>query len=87
MELIHDRGLADAGVSGDEHQLRPAAGNNAVESGEKGVDLTVAPVQFLGNQEAIRRVMLARREIVDMRPCVSHSARQRRRSLSTPAAV
>ena len=42
-----------------------AAGNNAVESGEQGVDLAVSPVQLLGNHQAIRSVVSARREIVD----------------------
>ena len=40
VELVHDRRLADAGVSGDQHQLRPAARDDAIERGEQGVDLT-----------------------------------------------
>ena len=87
MELIDDRGFADAGISGNEHQLRPAAGHNPVEGGEQSIDLGCAPVQFLGNQQPVWRVLFAERGIRRCRPRVSHSARQRRRSLSTPAAV
>jgi hypothetical protein len=32
VEFIYDRGFADAGVSRDEHQLWPAAGNDPIES-------------------------------------------------------
>ena len=50
VQLIDDRGLTDTGISGDEHQFRPAAGHDPVEGGEQGVDLTRAPVQFLRDQ-------------------------------------
>jgi hypothetical protein len=65
VELIDDRGLADAGVSGDEHQFGPAARDDAIERGEEGVDLTVPPIQLLGDHQAIRSVMDAGREVVD----------------------
>ncbi len=80
-------GLADAGIAGDEHQLRRAAGDDAIEGGEQGVDLALPPVQFLGNQEPVRRVVRAERERVDPASETPIAARQRRRSLSTPAAV
>ena len=50
MELIDDRGLANAGISGDEHQLRRAARDDAIEGGKQGIDFACSPVQFLGNQ-------------------------------------
>src|SRR3954453_24014611 len=65
MELIDDSGLADTGVSGDEDQLRPATGYNVVERSKKGIDLVSAPVQFLGNQKPVLRVVFAKREFVD----------------------
>ena len=65
VELIDDCGFADAGVSGDQHQLRPAARDDAIERGEEGFDLAVPPVQPLGDHEAIRSVMSARGEVVD----------------------
>ncbi len=65
MQLIDDGGLADAGIAGDQHQLRPAASDDAVEGGEQGLDLALSPVQFLGNQKPVGRVLLAQREGVD----------------------
>src|SRR5262245_58435957 len=49
MEFIHDGGLANTGVAGNEHQLRLAAGYNVVEGGKQGVDFACSPVQFLGD--------------------------------------
>src|SRR5260370_32777056 len=65
MELIHNGGLADARVSGNENQLRLTTGDNAVERSEQSVDFGFSPVQFLWNQQPIRRVMFAKREFVD----------------------
>ena len=65
VQLIDDGGLADAGIAGDQHQLRPAAGDDAIEGGEQGLDLALAAVQFLGNQKPVRCVLLAQREGVD----------------------
>ena len=62
VELVDDRGLADAGVSGNEHQLWPPASDDAIERGEQGVELVVPPVQLLGDHEAIRSV-IARRAV------------------------
>ena len=58
-------GLADTGVAGNEHQLRSAAGYDAVEGRRAGFDLGCSPVQLLGNQQPVRRVVLAEREFVD----------------------
>ena len=44
MELIDDGGLADTGVSRNEHQLRRAALDDAIEGGEQGLDLARPPV-------------------------------------------
>jgi hypothetical protein len=44
MKLVDDGGLADAGVPGDQHELRRSAGDDAVEGGEQLVDLTFAAV-------------------------------------------
>src|SRR4029434_1778438 len=65
VELVDEGGFADTGVSGNEHQLRPAAGHYAVEAGEQGIDFACSPVQFLGTQQPVWRVMLAKRELVD----------------------
>src|SRR6266446_3401404 len=65
MELIHNGGLAYAGVSGNKNELRLAPGCNAVEGSEQGVDFGFPPVQFLWNQQPVWRVMFAQREFVD----------------------
>src|SRR6516164_5584299 len=65
MELIYDGGLANTRISADEHQLRPAAGHDTVEGREQCIDLPRSPVQFLGNQQPVRRVMFAKRKLVD----------------------
>ena len=65
VQLIDDRGLADAGIAGDQHQLRRAAPDDAVEGGEQGLDLARSPVQLLGDQQPVGRVVFAEREVVD----------------------
>src|ERR1700726_3903581 len=44
VQFIDDRGLADPGVSRDQHQLRRAALDDAIEAAEQGVDLARPPV-------------------------------------------
>src|SRR5689334_10660672 len=63
--------------------LRPSAGDNTVEGCEQGIDLGCPAVQFLGDQQPVRRVVLPKREFVDF-ASVSHSSRQRRRSRLAP---
>ena len=83
---LHHRGLADAGIAGDEHEFRCAVGHDAVEGCEQGVDLALPPVELLRDQQPVRGVVRAQRER-SMRPCASQSARHRRRSAARPAAV
>src|SRR5262249_39390214 len=49
VELINHGRLADSGIPGDQHQFRPASGDDTVKGGEQGLDLVCAPVQFLRN--------------------------------------
>ena len=65
VQFIDDGGLADARIAGEQHQLRPAAGDDAVEGAEQGLDLALSPIQFLGNQKPVGCVLLAQRESVD----------------------
>src|ERR1700733_2112227 len=53
VQLIDDCGLADAGVARAQHQLRPAAGDDAVEGGKQGLDLALSPVEFLRDQQPV----------------------------------
>src|SRR5262249_61751784 len=70
MEFIHDGGLANTGVAGNEHQLRRAARHDAIESREQGIDLSLPPVQFLRDEELIRHVLRAERERLDPSACL-----------------
>ncbi len=65
MQLIHHRGLADAGIAGDQHELSGSVGHNTVEGGEQRVDLALPAVQFLRDHQPIRRVLRGKREWVD----------------------
>ena len=65
VQLVDHRRLADARIARDEHQLRPAAADRALEGGEQGRDLARAPVEPFGNDQPVRRVALAERECVD----------------------
>src|SRR5258705_2264058 len=65
MEFIDDRGFADAGISGDHHQLRRAVVDYAIEAGEQGLYLARPSVKLLGKQQPIGRVVFAKRKGVD----------------------
>src|SRR5215475_11942650 len=65
MEFVDHGRLADARIAGDQHQFRAAAVDDAVKGGEQGPDLALSPVEFLGNQESVWRILLAEREVVD----------------------
>ena len=86
MELIDDGRLADAGISGDEHQLRRAARYDALEGGEQGIDLARSAVQFFGNQQPVWRVVFAKREFVDAALSFPFS-KAAPKTLSAPPAV
>ena len=68
VQFIDDRGLADAGIAGDQHQLRRPAGDDAIEGGKQGCDLARPPVELLGDQQPVGRVLLAQGEVVDVTP-------------------
>ena len=65
MQLVYYGGLPDSGIAGDQYQLRRATLNDAVERGEQRVDFHLTSVQFLRNQQPVRRVVFAEREVVD----------------------
>src|SRR5580693_3523373 len=68
MEFIDDGGLADTRVAGNKNQFRPAAGYNAVERREQGVDLRFSPVQFFGNQQPVWYVLFPKRKLINPAP-------------------
>ena len=62
VQLVDHRGLADAGIARDEHELRRAVGHDAVEGGEQRLDLALPAVELLRDQQPVRRVVRAERE-------------------------
>ena len=65
VQFIDDGGLADTGISGDQHQLRHPALDDAIEGGAQRFNLTLAPIKFLRNHEPVRHVLRAEREFLD----------------------
>jgi hypothetical protein len=61
MQFVDDRGFANAGISGDQHQLRPTALDASIERGKQGADLAFTPVQLLGNQQPVGDFAFAQR--------------------------
>src|SRR5262249_15675273 len=49
LQLVEDRGLADAGIARDQDRFRGAAADDAIERSEQGLDLALSPVEFLGD--------------------------------------
>src|SRR5262245_15406993 len=62
VQLIDDGGFADSGIAGNQHQLRPAALDDAVEGRKQGLDLTRSPVQLLGDHQPVWCVVFAKRK-------------------------
>ena len=65
MQFVHDRGFADAGVSRHEHEFGRAARHHTVEGREQRVDLARAPVELLRDQQSVRQIVPADRELLD----------------------
>jgi len=65
VQFIDDRGFSDAGIAGNQHQLRRAAFNDPIERGDQGVDLALPPIQLLGYQQPVRRVVFTQWEGID----------------------
>jgi len=65
VQFVDHRGLADAGIAGDQNELRRAALDDAVEGGEQGLDLVRSSVQLLGDQQPVGRIVRAEREVID----------------------
>jgi hypothetical protein len=50
LKLVHQRGFANAGIAGDEHELRCAIRHDPVESAEQHLDLVLPAVKLLRRQ-------------------------------------
>ena len=65
-QLVHHRGLSDAGRARDQHELGLPRRDHALEGLPQGGALRFAPVHGLRNQEAIGGVLRAERERRDV---------------------
>jgi hypothetical protein len=68
VQFIDDRRFSDTGISRDQHQLRHPAPDDAVEGGNQHLDVARPSIQVVGDQQPVRCVVLAKREIVDAAP-------------------
>ena len=53
LQFVHHRGLADAGIAGDEHELGCAVRDDPVESAKQRLDLVLPAVERLRHQQAV----------------------------------
>src|ERR1700722_19148007 len=65
MQLVDDRGFSNAGISADQHQLRLAARDDAIEALDQSINLTSPSIDLLGNQQPVTCVVFPEREEVD----------------------
>ena len=62
VELVHDRGFADTGIPGYEHELCCAIRYDPVEGAKQRLDLVLPAVKLLRRHETVRHVVSAERE-------------------------
>ncbi len=89
MELLDERGLADTGVSRDQHQLG-GAGRHPLEGLEQSLHLRFSSIQPLRNDEAVTDVVLSQRKIGDLasaQPRGAATGQIRRHALGALVAV
>ena len=65
VQFVDHRGLADAGISGHEHEFRGAVRHDPIEGSEQRVDLALPAVELLRDQQPVRHVVSAELERVD----------------------
>ena len=87
VQLIDERGLADPGVAGHQHELGRAAGHDPIERRDERVDLGLPAIELFGDQQPVRRIVRTQREWLDAHRAPPRRSGTRRRSASTPAAV
>ncbi len=50
VQLVHDRGFADPGIAGDEHEFRGAVRRDPVKERDQYLNLALPAVELLRNQ-------------------------------------
>ena len=68
VKLADDRGFADAGIARYQHELRRALVDDAIEGRDESLDLALAPIELLRDQQLLRPVLGAQREGIDAAP-------------------
>src|SRR5580704_7344431 len=66
VQLVHQKGFADARITGHNHELWPTLRHDPIEGCEQCVNLALAPIQLFGNHQPVWYVLLARREFADV---------------------
>ena len=87
VKFIDDRGLADAGISRDQHEFRSAAIDDAIEAGKQSRDFALSPIQLLGHQQLAWYVVQAEREVVDAASCIPFGEASPQIALDTPCGL
>ena len=68
MKLADDRGFPDAGIARYQHELRRALVDDSIEGRDESLDLALAPIELLRDQQLLRPVLSAQREGIDAAP-------------------
>src|SRR6201986_3140577 len=66
VQLVDQRGFADARITGHKHKLWPTLRHDPVEGCEQGVNLALSTIELFGNQQPVWKVSLAKRKLVDV---------------------
>ena len=66
VQLVDDRGLADAGEARDKHQFRRAARGDTIEGSEQRFNVALSAVQFLGDPKPVRYIAFAEAKVIDV---------------------
>src|SRR5580658_750321 len=66
VQLVHHRGFTDARITAHKHELWPTLRHDPVEGRKQCAYLALSTIQLLGNQQPVWKVLLAKREFVDV---------------------
>ena len=62
VEFVHHRRFADAGIAGNEHELRCAIRDHSVEGAKERLDLMLPAVELLRDEQLVPQVVRAEQE-------------------------
>src|ERR1700761_6638481 len=66
VQFVDQRGFAYARIARHKHDLWPTLRHDPVEGCEQCVNLAFSTIQLFGNQQPVWKVLLAKREFVDV---------------------